>query len=90
MINATLTGELPNGYWLDENIDAAPGSVSSMYILGVTDGLLAVRHKLDDPICIEKPVLNRDNIVKAVRAYYTQNPENKFRQIAAVIRSGCM
>lgn len=80
-----FTGEFPNGYWLDENTDA----LGNMYILGIADGLYARRHTLDDPLCRDNPNLNRDNVVEIVRQYYKESPENKFRQIAAVIRSGC-
>ena len=83
------TGGMPNGYWLDENADGDLAVVASMYILGIADGMMARRSKLDDPLRYENPDLNRENIVDSVRSYYRQNPENKFRQIAAVIRSGC-
>jgi hypothetical protein len=80
-----FTGGIPNGYWLDENADA----LGNMYILGIADGLYARRHKLDDPLCRDNLDLNRDNVVEIVRQYYKKSPENKFRQISAVIRSGC-
>ena len=83
------TGEYPNGYWLDENSDTNSRAVANMYIVGVADGLFAKRHNLEDPLCRDNPTLDRSNIVDTVRLYYKQNPENKFRQIAAVIRSGC-
>lgn len=89
MKEPTHTGEYPNGYWLDENSDADSVAVSNMYIVGVADGLFARRDDLKDPLCRDNPNLNRDNIIDAVRQYYREKPANKFRQIAAVIRSGC-
>jgi len=86
MIMETHTGNVPNGYWLDES----PETVANIYILGVADGLYARRLNLGDPLCRDNPSLNRDNIVEIVRAYYKQKPKNKFRQIVAVIRSGCL
>lgn len=80
------TGGIPNGYWLD-SVDKC---ISSAYILGVADGLYARRANLDDPLCRDNPRLNRENVVEIVRIYYQKDPENKFRQIAAVIRSGCL
>ncbi len=85
----THTGEVPNGHWLDENSDTHSIAVANSYILGIADGLYARRHNLDDPLCRDNPGLNRGNVVDVVRSYYKQSPENKFRQIVAVIRSGC-
>ncbi len=89
MKEPTHIGEYPNGYWLDENSDADSIAASNMYIVGVADGLFAGRHSLDDSYCRDNPNLDRNNIIDAVRLYYRQKPENKFRQIVAVIRSGC-
>lgn len=79
------TGDVPNGYWMEANSD----EVLSAYILGIADGMFARRQNLVDPICRDNPSINRDNVVETVRQYYEQSPENKFRQIVAVIRSGC-
>lgn len=85
MNNNLYTGGIPTGYWMEANSE----EVISAYILGVSDGMFASRRNLDDPICRDNPNMNRENVVEMVRQYYVQSPENRFRQIAAVIRSGC-
>lgn len=90
MKERNLTSGFPNGYWLDENKDAVSVAFANKYILGVADGLMANRPIFKDLSSgYDNPDLNRDNIVDAVRSYYKKSPENKFRQIVAVMRSGC-
>ena len=79
------TGGIPNGHWIEENTE----TIVDIYILGLHDGMYAKRGGLNNPVCLDNPTLNRENIVEVVRLYYEQSPENKFRQISAVIRSGC-
>ncbi len=81
-----FTAGLPNGYW----IDRTDKRTIEIYILGVADGRIGTREKITDPLCRDNPSLTRENIVEAVKEYYQRRPENKFRQIAAVIRSGCV
>jgi ribosomal protein S17E len=86
---ATHIGGCPTGHWLDQMSDAKAIAAADMYIIGVFDGLLAgdfEHYKKIYPDIIDS---HKNKIAGAVREYYQKIPENKFRQIAAVIRSNC-
>ncbi len=84
-MNELYTGEFQNGYW----IDSVSKEIADIYIQGCADGLYARRDNLDDPLCTSNLSLNRANVVNAVRAYYKEKPTVLYRQIVAVIKSGC-
>lgn len=74
-------GGCPNGYWLDD-IAISEGDA---YISGCADGYSAGGHKEAHRPEADTSIIRKD-IVWMIREYYRVKPENKFRQIAAVVR----
>jgi hypothetical protein len=84
----TMTDGLINGQFIESmEKDGTKDRFADYYITGIVDGLCAVAQpKMDE---LYPPHAETQEIIKKVKTFYKENPDQKYKPIRTVIMCGC-